>query len=205
MPAQGDAPRTGAAGAEFQKRVAAMATPRVLELGTLRSIDSRSTMHRDLVPHASEFLGTDLKAGPDVDIVADVHRLTDTVGIESFDVIVSCSTFEHLKYPHVAAHEIMKALRVGGLIFIQTHQSFPLHAYPYDYFRFSREALAGLFGSQMGFETLATNYEFPAAIWSQEVAECYRHPAYLNVCLVGRKISATPNNYIFDFDYAEAP
>ena len=44
----------------------------------------------------------------------------------------------------------MKALKVGGLIYIQTHQSFPLHGYPHDYFRFSREALASLFGTHDG-------------------------------------------------------
>ena len=113
-PPQSDGPNAGECVAELRKLVADIVAPRVLELGTLRSIESRSTMHRDLVPHASEFLGTDIKSGPDVDIVADVHRLTDTVGSESFDVIVSFSTFEHLKYPHVAAHEIMKALREGG-------------------------------------------------------------------------------------------
>lgn len=204
-PASSEAPRSGAALSEFLKRVAAMSAPRVLELGTLRSINSRSTMHRDFVPHAAEFLGTDLVAGADVDIVADVHRLSDSVGVESFDVIVSCSTFEHLKYPHVAAHEIMKALRRNGLLFIQTHQTFPLHAYPYDYFRFSREALAGVFGTQMGFEVLATNYEYPAAIWSHEVADSSAHPAFLNVNLVGRKTAATPDQYVFEFDYAEAP
>ena len=133
----------------------------MLELGTLQSVPGRSTMHRDWVPHASEFLGTDIEAGPDVDVVADLHRLSDVVGSERFDVIISASTFEHLKYPTLAAHELMKALKVGGQIYVQTHQSFPLHGYPNDYFRFSQDALASLFGTRMGFEVIATNYDFP--------------------------------------------
>lgn len=141
----------------FLVRCHALNAPRVLELGTKRSIASRSTRHDTWVPHASEYLDTDFASGLDVDIVADVHRLTAVTGEEQFDIIISCSTFEHFKYPHRAAHEVMKALRVGGLLFIQTHQSFPLHAHPYDYFRFSREALAGLFGTQMGFRVLATD------------------------------------------------
>ena len=84
------------------------------------------------------------------------------VGAERFDVILSASTFEHLKYPGLAAHELLKTLTVGGLLFVQTHQSFPLHGYPSDYFRFSREALASLFGTTMGFEVVATGYDFPA-------------------------------------------
>jgi len=129
----------------FRERARRLEAPRVLELGTARAIPERSTMHRDLVPHAAEFLGTDLVPGADVDIVADVHRLSEVAGEEAFDVILSFSTFEHLKYPHRAAHEVLKTLTVGGLVFVQTHQAFPLHAYPADYFRFTPAGVRSLF------------------------------------------------------------
>ena len=182
----------------FIARCAELDAPRVLELGTLKSVPGRSTMHRDWVPHASEFLGTDIEAGPDVDIVADLHRLTDVVGEERFDVIMSASTFEHLKYPTLAAHELMKALKVGGQLFVQTHQSFPLHGYPSDYFRFSQDALASLFGTQMGFEVLATNYDFPARIFSRRVATTQHMPAFLNTTLWGEKRAPTPAEYRYE-------
>jgi len=185
---------------DFVARCRAMDKPRVLELGTKRSVSWRSTRHDAWVPNAGAYLGTDVEAGEDVDIVADVHRLTAVTGRERFDVIISCSTFEHFKYPHLAAHELMKALRVGGLLFIQTHQSFPLHAYPYDYFRFSREALAGLFGTKMGFEVIATDYEFPSKVVSMRVPGLVRLPSYLNVRLFGEKTSATPESYAYEFD-----
>jgi SAM-dependent methyltransferase len=184
----------------FVARCAAMNDPRVLELGTKRFIASRSTRHEHFVPNAGEYLGTDIESDADVDIVADVHRLTQVTGEEQFDVIISCSTFEHFKYPHLAAHEVMKALRVGGVLFIQTHQSFPLHAHPYDYFRFSREALAGLFGTQMGFRVLATDYEFPAKIYSPRDPGAADLPSFLNVRLFGEKLSKTPAAYIFEYD-----
>src|SRR5262245_32449666 len=119
---------------DFLARCRTLKSPRVLELGTRRSVASRSTRHDDWVPHAREYLGTDRAAGADVDLVADVHGLSAVTGVEQFDVVISCSTFEHFKYPHRAAHEVMKVLRLGGVLFIQTHQSFPLHAYPQDYF-----------------------------------------------------------------------
>jgi hypothetical protein len=184
----------------FQARCAELPAPSVLELGTRQSVPGRSTMHRDWVPHASEFLGTDLEDGGDVDIVADVHRLTAVTGAERFDVILSCSTFEHLKYPTLAAHELMKALRVGGLLFVQTHQSFPIHSYPSDYFRFSREALAGLFGTTMGFEVMATGYDFPAQIYSRRLEDVHRQPAFLNTTLWGRKVAPTPGDYRYEFE-----
>jgi SAM-dependent methyltransferase len=184
----------------FINRCQALNNPLVLELGVKRSIHSRSTMHQHWVPNAGEYLGSDIEGGEDVDIVADIHCLTKITGEEQFDVIISCSTFEHFKYPHLAAHEVMKALRVGGILFIQTHQSYPIHAFPYDYFRYSREALAGLFGTQMGFNVLSTDYEFPVRIFSRNQERCHFSPAYLNVRLLGEKISITSDDYIYELD-----
>jgi hypothetical protein len=182
----------------FIARCAELPSPSVLELGTLQSVPGRSTMHRDWVPHAGEFLGTDIEAGADVDIVADLHRLTDVTGSERFDVIISASTFEHIKYPTLAAHELMKALKVGGLLYVQTHQSFPLHGYPNDYFRFSQDALASLFGTRMAFQVVATNYDFPARIHSRRLPNTQHMPAFLNTTLWGEKRGPTPDEYLYD-------
>jgi SAM-dependent methyltransferase len=170
----------------------------VLELGTGQQIPGISTRRDAWVPHASEYLGVDIAAGPDVDIVADVHHLADVVGEEQFDIIIACSVFEHFKYPHLAAHQIMRTLRIGGIVFIQTHQSFPLHSAPYDYFRFSREALASLFGTKMGFRVLATDYEFPVRIYSNRERKMHLVSAYSNVRLFGEKIGKTPCSYIYE-------
>jgi len=184
----------------FIKRCGALHEPRVLELGTKRSIAGRSTLHTEWVPGAGEFLGTDIEPGVDVDIVADVHQLSSVVGEEQFDIVISCSSFEHFKYPHVAAHQVMKVLKVHGLLFVQTHQTYPLHAYPFDYFRFSREALAGLFGSEMGFRVIETDYEFPAMIYAPENPHLSQEPAFLNVRLLGEKLNPTPHGYIYQWD-----
>jgi len=173
--------------------------PRVLELGTAQSIPGRSTMHREWLPNASEWLGTDMQAGPgpDVDIVADVHRLSEVVGRESFDVIVSCSTLEHVRYVQLAAHGIMKTLKVGGLLFVQTHQSFPLHSYPSDYWRFGTDALMSLFPPEMGMQTVA-DYEFPCRIVSERDPNTARCLAFLNVCCFARKTSPTPEQWVYE-------
>jgi len=178
-------------------------SPRVLELGTLQSIPGRSTMHKDWIPHFSEYLGTDIQAGEDVDIVADAHKLSSVVGESQFDIIMSCSTFEHLKYPHLAGHEIMKVLKPNGLVFIQTHQTFPLHAYPWDYFRFSVEALSGIFNPKMGMKVLPgyTGYQFPCQVMADKAQHCKAtRPAYLNVCLGALKVGATPEEFKYDLE-----
>ena len=92
----------------------------------------------------------------------------------------------------------MKALTVGGLIYVQTHQSFPLHAYPNDYFRFSRDALASLFGTEMGFEVVATNYDFPVRLYSRRDPIGQLSPAFLNTTLWGEKRAPTPEQYRYE-------
>ena len=176
----------------FKRRCRELESPSVLELGTRQSQPGRSTMHRDWIPAAGEYLGTDFADGADVDIVADLHTLSETVGIERFDVILSCSTFEHIRYPWLAAHELMKALKVGGQLYIQTVHSFPLHGYPADYYRFSQEALASLFSAEMGFAVIETNYDFPIRIHSRRIPGLQNHPAFLNTTLWGEKLAATP-------------
>jgi hypothetical protein len=75
-----------------------------------------------------------------------------------------------------------------------------LHAYPHDYFRFSREALVGLFGTTMGFHVVATDYDFHAYIYARRVPDLEREapPAHLNSMLWGEKRAPTPDEYRFE-------
>lgn len=154
-------------------------------------------MHKSFVPHAEVYHGTDIASGEDVDFIADVHKLREVIPEKSYDVVISCSTFEHFKYPHLAAHNISKILKVNGCVFVQTHFSFALHSYPYDYFRFSAEALAGCFGSRNGIEVMATGYDFPCDIVSKG---CGNQGSWLNTTLFGIKKSETPEIYIYELD-----
>ena len=180
---------------QFVLTVRAIPHARILELGTKRSIADRPTISRPLFPDAAEYIGTDFQAGLDVDVVADVHALSHSFAPEYFDAIVSLSTFEHLKYPFLAAHEILKCLKLGGRLFVQTHQTFHLHAYPSDYFRFYTEALEAMFARQMGFKMEATLHEFPAEIHS---VVGITKPAFLNSCITGTKIAPTPDSFLYD-------
>lgn len=182
----------------FTEYMATIVEPSILELGTAQSIPGRSTMHRNFVPHAARFVGSDISAGPDVDLVADVHRLTKFTGERAYDAIITCSGFEHFKYPHLAAWEIAKTLRVGGAVFIQTHFTFVEHSYPYDYFRFTREAMAGLFGTGNGITVHRTSYEYPCRIQSPTGDGAGN--SHLNVTLFGVKTSECPPVYAYDYD-----
>jgi len=182
----------------FIEGVLAMPAPRVIELGTRRSNPAVSTLHKVWVPHAAEYLGVDYEAGLDVDIVADVHRLSEAVGADSVDAVVSSSTFEHIKYPWVAALEIARVLRPGGYVFVQTHQTFCLHAYPHDFWRFTEGSLSALFGPSVGLEILACHYEYPVHIVSRDDPGQQLDPAWLNVCVTARKVAPTPASFVPD-------
>lgn len=157
---------------------------RILELGT-RRWGSEPTHHKHWLPDAQWTL-SDAMAGQDVDVVADAHWLT-AESWEPFDAVIAFSVFEHLERPWVAATEIGHILKPGGLVYIATHQTFPLHGYPNDYFRFSKEALCSLF--EPDFETVARGYSLPCRIVPPDQVTVWDRfaEAYLSVEYLGRR------------------
>jgi 2-polyprenyl-3-methyl-5-hydroxy-6-metoxy-1,4-benzoquinol methylase len=177
---------------------------KILELGTKRSINSRPTHRRDYFKNIKniEYIMTDYQEGLDVDVVCDLHKTEDVFENESFDLIISFSTFEHLKYPQLCAHNLMKLLKIGGRILIETHQTFPLHGYKHDYFRFSREAIKSIFSKKMNFKTITSYFVGDCVIIPHEQPSCWNDVAesYLNIFYIGEKIDKTPQEYIYDID-----
>ena len=94
----------------------------------------------------------------------------------------------------------MKALKPGGLVFVQTHQTFPIHAVPFDYFRFSTDALRSLFSRSMGMKVHAAGYSSPAAIYSSIDRFGHKAAAYLHVNLFAEKVGPTPEQYVYEYD-----
>lgn len=161
----------GAPGAdELVARLAAMDRPAVIEVGTLRAEPDRPTHHTEWAPHGT-WTRVDAYPGQDVDVVADAHHLVwdgtgqgvPMFGAEAFDAYVACSVFEHLRRPWVAMEQAAAVVRPGGLVYVATHQTFPLHGYPSDYFRFSKEALAGIM-EDAGLRVVTAGYLYRCAV-----------------------------------------
>lgn len=164
----------------------------VLELGArARSGVTR----RHLVPAKLRYVGFDILAGPNVDIVGDAHELSAVVGRQRFVAAMSFSVFEHLAMPWKVALELNRALVPGGLVFVNTLQTWPVHEAPWDFWRYTVYAWPTLFNAATGFEIVEAAQGEPARIhplWdAPAVREMPEHPAYLVSNVIARKIAET--------------
>lgn len=132
---------------------------RILELGS-REVTGESDARQRF--SQATYVGFDYYAGPNVDVVGDAHRLSSYFSAEEkFDLIYSSACFEHFAMPWRVAEEISKLLKIGGLVFIETHFSFSSHERPWHFFQFSDMALKVLFSPEMGFECLDAGMSNP--------------------------------------------
>jgi hypothetical protein len=94
----------------------------------------------------------------------------------------------------------MKLLKIGGRILIETHQTFPLHGYKYDYFRFSREAIKSIFSKKMNFTTITSYFTGDCVIIPHNQLLVWNNVAesYLYIFYIGEKTDKTPVEYIYD-------
>ena len=153
-------PWTGALGSDpyhalntrfFDKLVPSGAN--VLEIG---SRNRSGNVRRELFPPDVSYTGFDITSGENVDVVGDAHELSRYFDADHFDVVLAMSTFEHLAMPWKAAIEINKVMKPGGILMITSHQTWPLHEQPWDFWRFSDQGWRCLFNQATGFEVLET-------------------------------------------------
>jgi SAM-dependent methyltransferase len=91
------------------------------------------------------FIGCDMQAGPGVDRIENVHRLTFDDG--QIGTCVMSDTLEHVRDPIRAFAEVHRAVKHDGLVIFTSVMHFPIHSYPNDYWRFTPEAFRDLAGS----------------------------------------------------------
>jgi hypothetical protein len=132
---------------------------RILEIGS-REVTGRSDARKHF--SEAEYVGFDYYPGDTVDVVGDAHKLSSYFKQdEEFDIIYSSACFEHFAMPWVVATEIAKLLKVGGLIFVETHFSFSSHERPWNFFQFSDMGLKALFCQALGFECIEAGMSNP--------------------------------------------
>jgi len=89
-----------------------------------------------------QFVGCDMRAGPGVDRIEDLHNLS--LPDESIGTALLFDTIEHVREPWRAMAEIHRCLRPAGIVVMTSHMYFPIHAHPEDYWRFTDRGFASL-------------------------------------------------------------
>jgi SAM-dependent methyltransferase len=102
---------------------------------------------RVVFPNSSfDYVGLDIVAGNNVDlVVADPYKW-DELPDESFDAVVCISVYEHNPYFWLTTAEIARVLTEGGYACIVAPSSGGTHRYPLDCWRLYPDATAALAG-----------------------------------------------------------
>ena len=90
------------------------------------------------------YTGLDQAAGPNVDVVAE-DPFCFPFADDSFDVVISGSTMEHVTAIWKWIPELVRVLKPGGFLAIHTHWQFPEHRYPVDCWRIMPDGMKYIF------------------------------------------------------------
>ncbi len=116
----------------------------VLEIGSLNVNGSLRQYVESLKPE--KYIGMDIKEGKDVDLVCDAENIIDSFGKESFDVIISTETLEHVRNWRKVISQIKNVCKLNGIILITTRsKGFAFHEYPNDYWRYELRDIGHIF------------------------------------------------------------
>lgn len=173
---------------------------RILEIGS-REVAGGPPM-RGRLSHA-DYVGFDYYPGPNVDISGDAHRLSQAVQ-GPFDVVYCTAVFEHLAMPWVVAEEIAKVLKVGGLVFVETHFSYSSHERPWHFFQFSDMGLRALFSPALGFECVEAAMQNPIVGRFSAYADRYLRFQPVRALYCHSNIVARKVRDVADFHWCEA-
>lgn len=100
---------------------------------------------------ATSYTTFDLIPGAFIDVVGDLLNTGFETG--RFDTIFSTQVFEHIPRPWLAAKELNRILKPGGVCIVTAPFLQPYHADPHDYYRYTVDGLRALF-EDAGFEVL---------------------------------------------------
>lgn len=147
----------------------------IVEFGSLQVAGQIG--YADLRPFfpGKKYTGCDFREGAGVDEVRDIENMKLEPG--SVGTMIIVDTLEHVRRPHAALDEAWKALGPDGMVIITSHQNFPVHGHPYDYWRYTT----------MGFDVLLE--KFPARIVGSQGSPLNPH----TVLGVGFKDAKSPN------------
>ena len=140
----------------------------ILDVGS-QIVSAQELTYRSLFDSPNwSYTGLDVEAGLNVDVVpADAYRWNE-IEADTFDVVVSGQTFEHIPFFWATAFEIARVLRPGGLAVITAPGRGPYHRYPVDCWRFHDDGFVAV-ADHVEFEVLDAFTDWKRNMWEESI------------------------------------
>lgn len=115
----------------------------------LKIVDLGSTemgaCYRPLINNTKwKYIGVDLSAGPNVDLVLKRPYHWNEIESSSVDILISGQVLEHVEYFWITALEISRVLKAGGMACLIAPSAGPEHRYPVDCWRFYPDGMRSI-------------------------------------------------------------
>jgi SAM-dependent methyltransferase len=112
-----------------------------------------------------EYVGFDIHAGGNVDVVLSDPEdwQLDSKYVESFDVVISGQTLEHVRRPWKWIKDVASLCKSGGLIWICAPNTWEFHEFPIDCWRIWPDGMRALF-AEAGLVEISCFYKGPDTI-----------------------------------------
>jgi SAM-dependent methyltransferase len=114
------------------------AESKVLIIGT----GEKTAYYKNKFPHC-EVITSDVHNEFRPDYIFDGHFIP--FADNCFDLVLAAQVIEHTINPWQFCQEMQRVAKMGGLLQIEAPQTFPYHAEPYDFFRFTFTGMRSLF------------------------------------------------------------
>jgi SAM-dependent methyltransferase len=109
---------------------------KILKVADIGGLDINGSFRDLMISNLWIYHGIDVQEGRNVDFVLSDTDNWKELEMESYDIVISGSTFEHIEHPWVAIKELARILRPGGYCCIIAPMICPEHKFPVDCWRF---------------------------------------------------------------------
>jgi hypothetical protein len=141
---------------------------RIIDLGS-QVVRETSPTYRTLFDAPNwEYIGLDVVAGVNVDVVVSDPYCWDEIQADSADVVISGQALEHVQFFWMTAFEIGRVLKPGGITMLIAPSSGYEHRYPVDCWRFYRDGMEAL-AEYLGFEPMDACTDWGRGTWADSL------------------------------------